>query len=301
MKPYITSFNIRILRKGTLDDLFSTKGTPILDVLADTRLFSRKILQVCADPFLFVDGNKLYLFYEKQYQQKGKGYIAMRYTENLTNWSEEVTVLKEPFHLSFPFVFKDEGSYYLIPESNQAKSIRLYQATDSSLTNWKNVGSLIEEKNNWVDSSVISIDGIYYLFTTTTNKNDIQSQRLFYSRRLKEGYVEHPCSPIYTGNDYGRNAGSIMCIDGNYYRPTQDCKDYYGKQVHILKIDEISQHRYCEHVEKQNIIDVKIPFYKRGGHQFNCVKFRGEYIISTDAKVRNYNLFELVERILRRI
>lgn len=297
MKPYITNFNIRILEKSETDDLFSYEGKPIYDIMSDLSLFSINELEVCADPFLFVNDGKLYLFYEKQYKLSGKGYICMVYTSDLVNWSEEKVVLKEPFHLSFPFVFSDNGRIYMVPESSNDFSIRLYEAVDSSLCNWKYVKDLTSIRDNWVDSSIFVNDNVYYLFTTTTD-NGVQSQKLLFTDDLNKEFIEHPCSPIYVGNDCGRNAGCIIDIGGFLYRPAQDCIEGYGVQVNILMIDTLSPVMYKEHLHKHRIVNRDIHFYKGGGHQFSCVNFNNKIIVATDAKVKNYNLIETFRRLV---
>ena len=43
-------------------------------------------------------------------------------------------MLKEPFHLSYPYVFKHKGTYYMIPESRAAGAVRLYRARSFPLS-----------------------------------------------------------------------------------------------------------------------------------------------------------------------
>ena len=56
-----------------------------------------------ADPFLFVNNNELFLFYELQYGFD-PAKIVMIKTADLKTWTEPIVVLSEPFHLSFPFL-----------------------------------------------------------------------------------------------------------------------------------------------------------------------------------------------------
>ena len=90
-------------------------------------VFMPKGLIIQADPFLFIRNNTLYLFYEVL-RCGDKGCIMMVQTNDLKSWSEPVLVLKEPWHLSFPFVFEYNGEVYMIPESQECNEIRLYKA-----------------------------------------------------------------------------------------------------------------------------------------------------------------------------
>ena len=56
-----------------------------------------------ADSFLFVREDELFLFYELQHWDD-PGCIAMTKTKDLKSWTKPVIVLKESFHLSFPYV-----------------------------------------------------------------------------------------------------------------------------------------------------------------------------------------------------
>src|SRR5438552_18843304 len=42
---------------------------------------------------------------------------------------EPLAVLERPYHLSYPCVFRDGGTWYMIPESASAGTIELYRCT----------------------------------------------------------------------------------------------------------------------------------------------------------------------------
>ena len=68
----------------------------------------------------------------------------MTSTIDLKHWTKPLVVLKEKFHLSFPWVFTDAGKVYMVPETGTDGSIRVYEATDDTLTRWKLKRKLIE-------------------------------------------------------------------------------------------------------------------------------------------------------------
>ena len=69
-----------------------------------------------------------HLFFEVMNQQTRKGEIGLASSDNTVQWTYQGIVLSEPFHLSYPYIFKWMGDYYMVPESFQAHSIRLYKA-----------------------------------------------------------------------------------------------------------------------------------------------------------------------------
>lgn len=301
MNLFVWNFNIRILEKAESDTFFSTEGKAVLDIRSDTPLFNTNAPSLLADPFLFVKGDELFLFYEHQDKWiGGKGRLCMRKTRDLKVWSDEVDVLVEPFHLSFPWVFEEGGKVYMLPETGGDRSIRLYEAEDESLTRWRLVKKLMEDELPWGDSCIYKKEGTYYLFTSH-DVHSKQGQHLFTSSSLMGPYKEHPMSPIYEGRDGGRNAGSIIEHEGNLYRPVQICVNSYGEQTSIMKIEKLTPNEYKESLFKNDIIDTSMPVYKGGGHQFNPVYFKGHLVVATDNRIKNYNLIETFRKIWKTV
>ncbi len=80
-----------------------------------------------ADPALFTQKGETWLFMEAFEKTSGLGRIAcIRLGEEAKE--EPRVVLKEPFHLSFPQVFSWDGEIYMLPETGDDHSIRLYRA-----------------------------------------------------------------------------------------------------------------------------------------------------------------------------
>ena len=301
MHLFIVNFSIRVFESLPDSPLFSMEGSKtVLNIKSDTSLFNPNASVILADPFLFVKDGTLYLFYEHLNKWFGTGRICMRSTKDLKIWTDEVDVLVEPFHLSFPFVFEDDGKVYMLPETGGDKSIRLYEAEDDTLTKWRLVKKLMEGEEPWYDTVIHKKDGKYYLFTGHDD-NVQQEQHVFVADSLKGPYKEHPMSPIYKGRDGGRNAGSIIEQNGDLYRPVQVCVNGYGEQTSVMKIETLTPTDYKEVLYKKNIIDTNIPPYKRGGHQWNPVEFLGKRIVATDYREKNYNLVESVRKIKRRL
>ena len=69
-----------------------------------------------ADPFLVQDDETWFLFFEVYNLASKHGDIAIATSTNTRNWKYEQVVLDEPFHLSYPYVFKWEDDYDMIPE-----------------------------------------------------------------------------------------------------------------------------------------------------------------------------------------
>ena len=81
-----------------------------------------------ADPFMVKEDSTWYMFFEVMNNATGQGDIGLAVSADTKKWDYKQIVLDEPFHLSYPYVFKWKDEYYLIPESGAANSVRLYRA-----------------------------------------------------------------------------------------------------------------------------------------------------------------------------
>lgn len=284
----IECFKIRLLTCSSQADVWDVKALqPLYDIPYARRQWSLNPVVIVADPFLFVHKGRLYLFFEVK-RNYSPGIIRMISTADLQHWTEPVTVLSEPFHLSYPFVFTDGDAVYMIPETGEVGDIRLYRA-DARLEHFTFERVLIhrevvEDEIGFCDTSVYRKDGVCYLLTSVERERK-NYLHLFTASRLEGPYTEHPCSPVSVSANYGRNAGCLLAgDDGKLYRVAQDCEHRYGDNVHLLQVDRMTQDDYGEHVVRQYLLPADHPFYQEGGHQYNYVDFNGRRIVATDAK-----------------
>lgn len=292
----IECFKIQLLRTGLKRTAISSEAVdPVFQILCDRWAVFKEPTIIAADPFLFVHDDMLYLFYEHK-NLYHNGTIMMTRTRDIQYWSEPVEVLREWFHLSYPWVFEKEGHIYMMPETCADRSIRLYEAVNSELTEFKFVRKLLEQgqdddvKISYSDSSIVEQDGVYYLFTTVNYKGTNQLL-LFYSDDLTGPYKQHPKSPVCVSQKYGRNAGSFIEHEGELFRVAQDCASRYGDNVHLMRVKVLSPYEYVEELIRENVFDTSDPFYREGGHQLNMVKFKDFYVYATDAKEYHYFVF----------
>ncbi|MCM1139380.1 MAG: hypothetical protein NC453_12490 [Muribaculum sp.] len=250
----------------------------------------KKSITIEADPFLFVNNDRLFLFYESKLLGQN-GVIKQTSTSDLQSWTPPETVLVETCHLSYPFVFEDNGSVYMIPETGTLGSIRLYRSTDAKLTSWQYVKTLLSEESinadgielSFCDSSLLKRQGIWYLFTTVVRYHT-NELLLFTSDSLEGPFVQHPLNPIERSNRYGRNAGSVISYDNALWHVSQECSTSYGENVNVSCINRLSPTTYEENFIIDGLFNRKEPFYRNGAHQLNVVRFRDRWIVATDAK-----------------
>jgi len=149
--------------------------------------------------------------------------IGVAWSDNpLENhWHYQQVVLEEDFHLSYPFVFHHRGEYFMIPETNEAHSIRLYRATFFP-HRWEFVKTLIEGEP-FIDASPILFKGKWWIFTLLKNHNT--PRLLIYFSNTDDllandlKWTLHPSCPLYEGNnEYTRPGGRPFIHEGFIYR-----------------------------------------------------------------------------------
>ena len=294
-------FKIRILE--CTEDIFDiSKMATLHEINFDKPSFKPDPVIIVADPFLFCHKGYLYLFYELKTLYK-PGLIMMIKTRDLLKWTDPVCVLQEKCHLSYPFVFEDNGHIYMLPETCGLNSIRLYEGNED-LSNFIYKATILKDDQrnikdfSYSDSSIFKNNNIYYLMTSYRDLNGKNREELYFSENLLGPYNKHCCSPICVGNDYGRNGGSVISLDNKLFRIAQDCTVRYGDNIHILSIQKMNTTTYNEYLFKKNIIPLNIRYYKKGGHQFNTILYKGKRIVAVDAKeYRSYFCNKIVHKV----
>jgi hypothetical protein len=145
-------------------------------------------------------------------------------------------------------VFKGDDGYYLIPESYQANSIRLYKA-DEFPTKWSFVKTLVEGRD-YVDNSIVYYNGKWWLFSSVTSNDKLY---LHYADTLTGPWKEHPLSPIVSGNVHkSRPSGRLLIYNGKLYRFTMDVDPPVGThRVMAYEITEITPDSYSEQLAQE--------------------------------------------------
>ena len=193
-----------------------------------------------ADPFLLRRDGRWYLFFEAMNEAVHRGEIAYATSTDGLHWEYAGIVLRENFHLSYPHVFEHEGTVYMVPETRQDNSIRLYAAT-SFPNEWKLVKVLLT--GEYADSTVFFHDGKWRMFS----QRGLDETRLFQSASLESGWTEHPGNLLWAANrTYCRPGGRVISFDGELYRFVQDGLVSYGNNLRALQIESLTDSEFKE-------------------------------------------------------
>ncbi|WP_445637273.1 Glycosyl hydrolase family 32 N-terminal domain-containing protein [Nostoc sp. DSM 114161] len=206
-----------------------------------------------ADPFMLKVESTWFMFFEVFNQSTRRGEIGCATSQDALNWKYEQIVLAEPFHLSYPYVFEWQNEYYLIPESYQANSIRLYKASKFPLK-WDFIGN-IKSEGLFLDPSIFRYADKWWMFAETNPQFKLDTLRLYYADDLLSNWLEHPKSPIINGNAHiARPGGRVLVMKDKIIRFTQDCQPDYGTQVRAFEITELTTTNYQEREIEKSLV-----------------------------------------------
>jgi hypothetical protein len=200
-----------------------------------------------ADPFIIKLESEWLMFFEVFNQKRQKGEISFAQSKDGYTWNYQHLILSEDFHLSYPYVFEFESNWYMIPETGEANSVRLYKAKNFPHT-WEYVSEILFGKR-FVDASILNFDEMWWLFVGVEQNdgNPCNTLELYYADSPVGDWIEHPMSPIVSNSiEISRPAGRVCNIDHRLIRFTQDCAVTYGYNVTAIQIETLTKTEYRE-------------------------------------------------------
>lgn len=201
-----------------------------------------------ADPFMLYEDNTWYMFFEVMNKNTKKGEIGLATSYDGLEWTYKKIVMNEPFHLSYPYVFKWENEYYMIPETGETNSVMLYKAVEFP-AKWI-LSDILLEGHPFLDASIIHFNNRWWMFTSLPRNNILL---LYYADRLTGPWEKHPRSPIILGDPgKARPGGRPIVFRGKIIRFTQDTHLHYGNKVRAFEITELTTTSYYEKEISEN-------------------------------------------------
>jgi hypothetical protein len=202
-----------------------------------------------ADPFWIRDPHagapgRWYMFFEVMNWKENVGQIGLATSGDGLRWRYEQIVLSESFHLSYPHVFTAADGVYMMPESFQDNSVRLYRARRFP-HDWEHVATILSG-GYYADASPFRHGDLWWLFTETGKDSD-DTLRLFYADHLYGPWREHPKSPVVRGDaSISRPAGRVLVRPRQIVRIAQNCSVEYGTDVRAIEITRLTRTEYDE-------------------------------------------------------
>lgn len=202
-----------------------------------------------ADPFVWSQGGRHYIFCEEYPYETRRGRISvLELDADLSPQGPAVPVLDEPRHLSYPFLFEYQGALYMVPESARSRRVDLYRCTEFP-HRWVFELSLLSGIEA-ADATLFEHQGRWWLFCAARQGKVRINESLFAFHAdspQSDRWTPHPRNPLVRDYSGGRPAGRIF-RDGSGFliRPAQDCVPRYGFGLVLNRIETLTPERYAE-------------------------------------------------------
>jgi len=195
-----------------------------------------------ADPFGFIQNEKLNLVFENYNYRNRKGIISrVDFAEG--NFGKIQPAIAENFHLSYPFILEEEGQLFCIPETAAINQVRLYKLDQE--TGEFHFHRTLLEGFPAADPTIFNFGGLWWLFATHQRQSNTKLFA-FYANRLFEPFVPHNNNPIKVDVRSARPAGTPFFDGKNLIRPAQDCSETYGGRVVLNRILTLNPDKFSE-------------------------------------------------------
>lgn len=207
-----------------------------------------------ADPFLLKNNGDLYLFFERFPYSTLRGRISCCKIEH-GRATDIKDILNSDYHMSFPYIFREDNEIYIIPETSERKRLEVYRCVNFP-DKWELYSTAFD--------GVSMADTVYYkdkegqrwLFTSLSHPaiHDHCSELYIYKiDSLRFNKIEpHKQNPVIIDSSLARGGGGIFEEDGKIYRVSQiNSYGIYGAGVNINEIKTLTLDRYKEEKKRE--------------------------------------------------
>lgn len=201
-----------------------------------------------ADPFGMWRDGRLQVFVEAYDYRDRHGVIdAFEYDADL-NFVARRPVLREAWHLSYPFLIEADGELWMLPEAFRSGGLTLYRCVDFP-GRWEPAGRL-ELDAVPIDPSPVFHHGLWWMFYTPAGStaDKISALHIAWAERLQGPWRAHAGNPVLYDAGEARPGGAPFVRDGRLVLPVQDCRRTYGGAIRLLEIEALTPDRFAARI-----------------------------------------------------
>jgi hypothetical protein len=197
-----------------------------------------------ADPFGREDGDLVHVLFEDFDQRRGRGTIALTSVDAGGVWTLPELVLDTGSHASYPYLLDADGETWMVPEIADTSEVRLYRALDFP-RRWRLEATLLRDEQV-SDATIIQRGEHWWMFGTSRGRGVNSSLRIWYAPKLTGPWTIHALDPVKTDSASARPGGTPFEVNGDLYRPAQDCSRRYGGSLTINRVDALDPACFAE-------------------------------------------------------
>lgn len=229
--------------------IFMGKGSFLKSELSSLKPLEMPKDEFWADPFLFEKEGTDYVFFENYSYKTNRGKISCGVIDG-EELIDIVDVLDVDYHLSFPFIFEENGAIFLMPETSENKRLEIYKAVEFP-TKWELFTTAFEGEMVADAFFYDDAENQKWLFVNkqAAETSPMNSELFIYktdSIKL-DNLQPHAQNPVLIDARVARNGGSIFVQEDKLYRPSQRNTDgIYGRSLNINRIKKLTIDEYEE-------------------------------------------------------
>ena len=203
-----------------------------------------------ADPFAVQRNGKDYIFVEELRFKSNKGEIAVLEHQDgkllRTN-----TIISQPYHMSYPYVFEHEGELYMVPETRKNRTIEIWKNT-AFPDGWVKHSDLMTDVSAG-DTTLFRFEGRWWMFTNLSRTSKLRSAdelHAFHTDHpspIGASWTAHAQNPLVRDTRCARQGGRVFVDDeGRLIRCAQDTAVRYGYAVLFFHVEELTPTGFSE-------------------------------------------------------
>ncbi len=252
---------------------YSSKVINSLDLSApEYKVVKNRMGCWAADPFIVAFDDKLLCFAEIWEMKYGKGAIGVcDLNSPRPKWE---IIIREPFHMSYPFVFKNNNNWYMCPETGDNATVTLYKSNDFPY-HWSKCQDILNG-SPYRDTTFFSYNEHEYGFTHLPDENG----GILYLFSMDDNYSTTSTVSECINGHYSRPGGKVIYANEQYYRIGQIGTPFYGYGLCIAQFSIDNNGIYSEKMISEHIPDdfnIQMPHSvifnqnKIGIHTYNSI------------------------------
>ena len=200
-----------------------------------------------ADPFVVTEGERVFLFVEELVYREGKGTIAVMELRRDGTATSPRRILERPHHLSYPCVFRWNGDYYMLPETQENATVELYRCR--SFPDAWDAAAVLMRGIHAIDATMFEHAGRWWMYLSTAPDGETFDElSLFHADTPLGPWSPHPHNPILSDVVGGRCAGRPFVRDGRLMRAAQIGARRYGHSIQLREIVTLTADECVERV-----------------------------------------------------
>lgn len=235
-----------------------------------------------ADPFLLRRNHRTWVLFEELAFATNRGHIsAIEIDGSGRPIAAPQVVLREPWHLSYPFLWQEGERLYMIPEAGESRELTLYEAVGDEMK-WQRRAVLISGER-LADATVVRADDRLWMFATCASSDNASMEdtlQIYWSERIEGPWHPHALNPVKIDATCSRPAGSMRLVDGVLHRVVMDCSSTYGGSVRWMRVVRLTTDEFEEEAVPGWLPDREAQ--SEPWHTFNAL----DNMIVTDRQVR---------------